>query len=262
MAKDSLPPATFHYDRWLGPAPYRPYNEKRSHYDWHWYWDTGNGDTGNTGPHQLDLARWGMNLNEHPVSIHSAGGLYGFHQEEGKPRTPGKMVYGGVETYGRDKTSQETPNTQTVVFKYRDGRLLEFEARGRYTNHEGSRGEEVGNLFYGSEGWLEISGSTWKAFREREREPFAGSKERTTGSDGDHWANFLDAVRSGRNEDLRCDINEGFYSSALPLLANISYRLGRSLNFMGDYEKFANDPEADALLTRAYRRPYVVPEEV
>jgi hypothetical protein len=172
------------------------------------------------------------------------------------------MVYGGVETYGRDKTSQETPNTQTAVFKYRDGRLLEFEARGRYTNYEGSRGQEVGNLFYGSEGWLEISGSTWKAFREREREPFAGSKERTTGSDGDHWANFLNAVRSGRNEDLRCDINEGFYSSALPLLANISYRLGRSLNFMGDYEKFANDPEADALLTRAYRRPYVVPEEV
>ncbi len=84
----------------------------------------------------------------------------------------------------------------------------------------------------------------------------------TRDSDGNHWANFLDAVRSGRNEDLHGDINEGFYSSALPLLANISYRLGRSLNFMGDYEKFANDPEADTLLTRAYRRPYVVPEEV
>ena len=172
------------------------------------------------------------------------------------------MVYGGVETYGRDKTSQETPNTQTAVFKYRDGRMIEFECRGRYTNHEGSRGQEVGNLFYGSEGWLEISGSTWKAFRGREREPFAGSKERTEGWDGDHWANFLDAVRSGKNEDLHCDINEGFYSSALPLLANISYRLDRSLNFMGEYEKFANDPEADTLLTRAYRHPYVVPEEV
>ncbi len=262
IARDSLPPATFHYDRWLGPAPYRPYNEKRSHYNWHWYWDTGNGDTGNTGPHQLDIARWGMDLNEHPVGIHSAGGLYGLHKEECKTRTPGKMVYGGVETYGRDKTSQETPNTQTAVFRYRDGRMIEFEARGRYTNHEGSRGQEVGNLFYGSEGWLELSGSTWRAFREREREPFAGSKERTSGRDGDHWANFLEAVRSGKNEDLHCDINEGFYSSSLPLLANISYRLGRSLNFVGDYEKFASDPEADALLTRAYRRPYVVPEEV
>jgi hypothetical protein len=119
MAKDSLPAATFHYDLWLGPAPYRPYNVKRSHYCWHWYWDTGNGDTGNTGPHQLDLARWGMNKNEHPVSVYSAGGLYGLRRENRpeRERTPGKMVYGGVETYGRDRTSQETPNTQVAVFK-------------------------------------------------------------------------------------------------------------------------------------------------
>ena len=61
---------------------------------------------------------------------------------------------------------------------------------------------------------------------------------------------------------LNCDINEGFYSSALPHLGNISYRLGRELKFMGDYEKFANDPEADTMLTRNYRKPYVVPEDV
>ncbi|MDT8303515.1 MAG: Gfo/Idh/MocA family oxidoreductase [Sedimentisphaerales bacterium] len=264
MAKDSEPPATFHYDRWLGPAPYRPYNEKRSHYRWHWYWDTGNGDTGNTGPHQLDLARWGMNKNEHPVSVYSAGGIYGLDQEE-KPlgsRTPGKMVYGAVETYGRDKTTQETPNTQTATFKYRDGKMLEFETRGRYTNNEGSQGQEVGNLFYGTEGWLEIGGSTWKAFRGRERKPFAGSKEGSRGRDGNHWANFIDAVRSGKNGDLHSDIREGFYSTTLPHLANISYRLGRMLKFMGDYEKFANDPEADKMLTRVYRIPYVVPDKV
>jgi len=261
MAKDSTPPATFHYNQWLGPAPYRPYNLKRSHYCWHWYWDTGNGDTGNTGPHQLDLARWGMNKNEHPVSVYSVGGIYGLHQEEG-PRTPGKMVYGGVETYGRDKTSQETPNTQTAVFKYRDGKMLEFECRGRYTNHEGSQGQAVGNIFYGTEGWLEISGSTWKAFRGRERKPFAGSTEGIRGRDGNLWANFIDAVRSGKNEDLRCDINEGFYSTTLPHLANISYRLGRMLKFKGDYEKFAGDPEADKMLTRIYRTPYVVSEKV
>jgi len=264
IAKDSLPPDTFHYDLWLGPAPYRPYNEKRSHYCWHWYWDTGNGDTGNTGPHQLDLARWGMNKNEHPVSVYSAGGIYGLHKEEGplETRTPGVMVYGGVETYGRDKTSQETPNTQTAIFKYRDGKMLEFETRGRYTNHEGSRGQGVGNIFYGTEGWLEISGSTWKAFRGREREPFAGSKEGPRRRDGNHWSNFIDAVRSGKDEDLHCDINEGFYSTTLPHLANISYRLGRMLKFMGDYEKFANDPEADTMLTRVYRIPYVVPDKV
>ena len=263
IAPDSEPPAMFHYDRWLGPAPWRPYNVKRSHYCWHWYWDTGNGDTGNTGPHQLDIARWGLNKNEHPVSVYSTGGLYGFNKEEsaqGK-ETPGVMVYGGVETYGIDKTSQETPNTQTVAFKYEDGTMLEFEERGRYTNHEGYQGKEVGNLFYGSEGYLEIFGDTWKAFRKREKEPFARSKDIDI-SRGAHFANFIDAVRSGKDDLLHCDINEGVVSSDLPHLANISYRVGRELTFNGTTEKFVKDSEADILLTREYRKPYVVPEKV
>jgi len=269
MARDSEPPATFHYDRWLGPAPLRPYNEKRSHYNWHWYWDTGNGDTGNTGPHQLDLARWGMNKHEHPVAVYSAGGIFGFHLEEAPPdkRTPGTRVYGGVETYGHDKTTQETPKTQNASFTYRDGKIIEMETRGRYTNHEGSRGYEVGNLFYGSDGWLEISNTTWKAFRKRGKEPIAGTKEvperaGERGDRGNHWGNFIDAVRAGKDSVLHADINDGHLSTSLCHLANISYRLGRSLKFMGEYEKFANDPEADKLLTRVYRKPYVVPEAV
>jgi len=264
-AKDGVPPATFHYDRWLGPATWRPYNEKRSHYNWHWYWDTGNGDSGNTGPHQLDIARWGMSKNEHPVSVWSTGGMYGFRQDELPPaaQTKGTMVYGDVETYGHDKTSQETPNTQLCSFKYDDGTMIEFEVRGRYTNHEGGKGQEVGNLFYGSEGWLEIYGSNWNAYRRREREPFAGSKEdKSDPGATNNYANFIDAIREGKDEVLNCQMNEGYYSSCLPLLANISYRIGRSLTFMGEYEKFANDPEADALLTRIYRKPYVVPDEV
>lgn len=264
MAKDSVPPASFHYNEWLGPAPYRPYNVKKSHYNWHWYWDTGNGDTGNTGPHQLDIARWGLNKHEHPVSIYSTGGIYGFNKDEREPdkRTPGKLVYGGVETYGHDKTFQETPNTQTCSFKYSDGTMLEFETRGRYTNHEGSKGQEVGNLFYGTEGWLEISGDSWKAFRRREREPFAGSKDDGVKQTSSHFTNFIDAVRAENNEVLHCDINEGFYSSCLPLLGNISYRVGREVRFMNEYEKFINDPEADTHLKRVYRKPFVVPDIV
>ena len=266
IAKDGVPPDTFHYDRWLGPATYRPYSEKRSHYNWHWYWDTGNGDTGNTGPHQFDLARWGLNKNEHPVSVYSNGGLFGFNKDENssEKRTPGVMAYGGVETYGNDKTTQETPNTQTSIFKYNDGKMLEFETRGRYTNGEGIL-ESEGNIFYGNEGFLELTGSTWRAFRRREKEPFAGSEigeRKNAPNRSNNWANFIDAIRSGKNETLHADINEGFYSSALPLLANISYRLGRELKFMGDYEKFANDPEADTMLTREYRPPYIVPNEV
>jgi len=262
-AKDSNPPETFHYDRWLGPAPWRPYNEKRSHYNWHWYWDTGNGDTGNTGPHQLDIARWGLNKNEHPVTVSADGGIYGFRQDVSTPetKTPGIMVYGDVETHGNDKTSQETPNTLSAAFKYNDGKMIEFEARGRYTNHEGSKGNEVGNLFYGTEGYLEIYGDTWKAFRKRESEPFAASKD-IPDTQFNHFANFIDAIRADKFENLNCNINEGFYSSALPHLANISYRVGRKLKFAGEYEKFANDPEADELLSRVYRIPYVVPEIV
>ena len=255
IAKDSTPPATLHYDRWLGPAPWHQYNEKRVHYNWHWFWDTGAGDIGNQGPHQFDVARWGLSKNEHPVSVYSTGGIYGIDPKE---------------------CAQETPNTQTAVFKYEDGKILEFETRGRYSNAESSVDIRVGNIFYGTEGYMELKGEParpWKAFRKREKTPFAGSKDNESGPDLDrmgpigtnvdsHWGNLIDAVRSGKDEDLNCDIIEGHYSTTLPNLANISYLLGRELKFMGDYEKFVNDPEADTMLTRVYRKPYEVPEKV
>ncbi len=251
IAKDSTPPATLHYDRWLGPAPYREYNEKRVHYNWHWFWATGNGDTGNQGPHQFDIARWGLNKNDHPVSVYSSGGIFGINPLE---------------------CEQETPNTQTSLFKYSDGKVLEFETRGRYTNGESSLGIKIGNIFYGTEGYLELDGSTWKAFRKRESEPFAGSATVTKKpvdptymappGGSDHYANFIDAIRAGNNEALHCDIKEGFISSALPVMANISYRLGRELRFDGAKEKFINDTEADKMLTREYRKPYLIGNEI
>lgn len=252
IAKNSEPPANLHYDLWLGPAPWRPYNEKRGHYNWHWFWDTGNGDTGNQGPHQFDIARWGLNKNEHPVSIFSSGGVFGIDPDE---------------------CAQETPNTQSSVFTYADGKILEFETRGRYTNAEANLGITVGNIFYGTDGYLELGNGEWNAYRKRELKPFAGTKISASGerqeapntvgdTPSDHFGNFIDAIRSGKDGDLNCDIIEGHYSSALPHLANISYRLKRGLKFMGDYEKFANDAEADTMLTRKYRYPYIVPDEV
>jgi predicted dehydrogenase len=245
IAKDSTPPETLHYDYWLGPAPFRPYNEKHVHYNWHWFWATGGGDTANQGPHQFDIARWGLNKNEHPVKIYSMGGLYGINPAE---------------------CEQETPTTQTSVFKYKDGKMLEFETRGRYTNDEGSLGIRIGNTFYGTEGYLEINGGQWKAFRKRENKPFAGSDVGDKPTDlmappggSSHHGNFIDAIRSGKDEDLHCQIYEGFMSAALPALANISYRLGRELTFDGAKEKFVKDPQADKMLTREYRKPYVVP---
>jgi len=251
IAKDSTPPVTLHYDNWLGPVAYRPYNVKKGHYNWHWFWETGNGDTGNQGPHQFDIARWGLNKNEHPVIAYSIGGVYGINPAE---------------------CAQETPNTQSSVFKYSDGKMLEFETRGRYSNSESSLETTVGNIFYGTEGYLELNNETWKAFHNREKESFAGSKpssgqreaETLTGGEGaEHFANFIDAIRSGKDGDLNCSILEGHFSAALPHLANISHRLGRGLKFNGATEKFVNDPEANAMLARKeYRKPYIVPDKV
>jgi predicted dehydrogenase len=252
IAPDSMPPESLHYDMWLGPAQYRSYNRKKAHYNWHWHWDTGNGDTGNQGPHQFDIARWGLNKDEHPVSIYSTGGIYGISPKE---------------------CSQETPNTQTSLFTYEDGKVLEFETRGRYTNSESSLDIKIGNIFYGTEGYLELNGSTWHAFRNRESESFTGSEKEKSEvpkdpsfmeppGEKEHYINFINAIRTGSNYDLSCNIHEGHYSSALPLLANISYRLKRELTFRGCYEKFVNDSEADMMLTRNYRNPYLVKEEV
>ena len=252
ISEDSLPPDGLHYDAWLGPAQWKAYNEKRGHYNWHWHWNTGNGDTGNQGPHQFDIARWGLNKNEHPVTIASAGGVFGIDPKE---------------------CSQETPNTQTSLFTYDDGKVLEFETRGRYTNSESSLNIKIGNLFFGTEGYMELNGSQWRAFREREKEPFAGSDVATSETPSDptflkapggteHYANFIDAIRSESNNELHCDVREGVMSSDLPGLANIAYRLKRQLTFRGSYEKFANDPEADMMLTRRYRKPYFIPENV
>jgi predicted dehydrogenase len=246
IAKDGNPPETLHYDYWLGPAPSRPYNEKHVHYNWHWFWATGGGDSANQGPHQFDIARWGLGKNEHPVKIYSMGGLYGINPAD---------------------CEQETPNTLTSVFRYRDGKILEFETRGRYTNAESSLEVRIGNIFYGTEGYLELDGDRWRAFRHRETQPFAGSETGEKSANvmappggSSHYGNFIDAIRSGKDEDLHCHITEGHLSSSLPLIGNISYLTGRELTFDGAKEKFVKDPEADKLLTREYRKPYVLPE--
>ena len=252
-AMDSEPPKGLHYDLWLGPAAWQPYNELKLHYNWHWHWNTGNGDIGNQGPHQFDVARWGLNPGGHPVKIHSSGGYF---------------AYGDV-------CSQETANTQSAVFEYADGRLLQFEVRGLFTAGEDKLDVKIGNLFYGTEGWMEVRGSRWNTYMGRKGEPGPSSEDLGKSEEGGaslgylaapggggHYKNFISAIREGDRSKLTCDIEEGFMSTALPLMANISYRTGRTLHFNGKKEKFINDPEANAMLSRRYREPYIVPEEV
>jgi predicted dehydrogenase len=234
------------YDLWLGPAPKREFNRNHFHYNWHWHWNYGNGDTGNQGPHQYDLARWGLGKNEHPVKISSFGGYFG------------------------PVSSQETPTLQTTLYQYADGTQLEFGTRGGHTNDEGT--QKIGNLFYGSEGWLWIDGNGrgWQSYLGRSSEKGRGGQLTTGGSDPNvatsmelpHYQNFVDAIRAGDPSKVNCGAMDGHLSSALPHMANISYRVGRALTFDGQKEKFVNDPEADKLLTREYRAPFVIPEKV
>jgi predicted dehydrogenase len=237
------------YDMWLGPAPKRPFNRNRFHYNWHWHWDYGNGDTGNQGPHQFDIARWGLGKMEHPVEVVSMGGYFG------------------------PESSQETPDTQTALYKYADGTVFEFATRGEHTNDEG--GVRIGNLFYGAKGWLWIdeTGRNWQAYHgtvgeKNEKGPGsesatgAGAAAGTTGSEGNHYTNFIDAVRANDPKILTCDVLEGHLSSALPHLANISYRVGRALRFDPKTERFEDDKKADALLNRdgGYRKGFEIPK--
>ncbi len=118
---------------------------------------------------------------------------------------------------------------------------------------------------------MSVNGDTWKTYFGRKNEP--GPSSETAGESADtmnrlgagsdpHFANFIRALRSGKREDLNSDIETGLLSTVLPHLANISYRLGRTLTFDGQKERFVGDRQADKMLTRKYRKPYVVPERV
>lgn len=242
---DSEVPKGVDYDLWLGPAPERPFNKNRFHYNWHWFWDYGCGDIGNQGPHQFDVARWGLNKKEHPVEIQSDGGYFCWDSD------------------------QETPNTQAATLKYADGKILSFEVRGLYTN--GEEGIKIGNLFFGTKGWMHLNGSTWKTYFGRKNEPGPSSKNAEEYADpmnlagaggGGHYGNFIHALKTGKAENLTCSMEEGHISTALPHLANVAYRVGRSLRFDGAKEEFMDSDAANRLLTRDYRKPYVVPEKV
>jgi len=228
---DGEVPKGVDFDIWLGPAPERPFNPNRFHYNWHWFWDTGNGDLGNQGIHQMDVARWGIGKQEFPKSVMSSGGRFGY------------------------KDDGETPNTLSTFFEFDDVEL-QFEVRGLVTNPE--LDVKIGNIFYGTEGVLAISGyNTWSTFFGPDLKPGEGGK-----GGGDHYANFLKAVRARDHKLLNADIEEGHLSSAYCHLGNIAYRLGRKLHINPASESFVNDSEADALLTRDYRAPFVVPAKI
>lgn len=264
-------PESVNYDLWSGPAQLHPLTRRNLHYDWHWMWEYGNGDLGNQGIHQMDIARWGLGVDKVCDRVFSYGGRLGYED------------------------AGETANTQVGIMDYGDKRLV-FEVRGLRT--EPLLGANVGNIFYGSDGYLVMTSySHGVAFDPN------GKQIREFGGGGDHYANFIDAVRSRKHEDLSAEILEGHLSSALCHLSNVSYRLGEQLasadvkarlgsnaddldtfermkahlasnnvnldevklhcgadlKLDAANEKFVDNSRADALLTREYRAPFVVP---
>jgi predicted dehydrogenase len=239
-------PQGVNYDMWIGPAPAKPFTRNRFHYNWHWLWDYGSGDIGNQAPHQLDIGRWGLGVT-YPTRVSSMGGHFLFDDD------------------------QETPNTMVANFEFeKDGKkkLLVAEVRHWLSNHEAGIGGEapgntIGNVFYGSNGLLTLDGATWaeagesyKSYLGRELKE---GPSRTHPSR--HFHNFIDAVRSQKPAMLTAPIEEGAITATLVHLANISYRLGRSLRFDAATFTCPDDPEAAAMFgPRPYRAGYVVPD--
>ncbi len=260
---DSAVPPGVNWDLFLGPAPQRPFNELRFKYNWHWFWDTGNGDIGNQGVHEIGICRWALGDPEWPNSAFASGGKYVYDDD------------------------QETPNTQLASYDY-GGREIVFEVRGILTGGEGTpvrrmggrggRGGRapaeappaapvstpinvtVGNLFYGSEGWASMDDAGFQAYKGESGElVMEEHPERGPGSDATavHMENFLAACRSRNLKDLHDPISNAQYSADLCHLANISYRTGHKLT-LGPGPRFTGDAEADKQITRPYRKPFVV----
>ncbi len=237
---DEPTPPGLNWDLFLGPAPMRAYNELRFRYNWHWFWDTGNGDIGNQGVHEMDVAHWGLGVEGMPNWTVSTGG---------------KMVY---------DDDQETPNTQLATLDYGKKQIV-FEVRGLVTGPEGGLelrgGNCVGNIFLGSDGHMALDGNGFKLFKGQKGE-LAMDVKADRGETTVHMQNFIDAVKSRDYTKLTAEIAIGANSAALCHLANISYRLGRRVNWDKKTDRFVNDKEADQMIGRKYRAPYVVPEKV
>ncbi len=251
--QDSAIPEGVDWDGFLGPAPYRPFNENRFHYKWHWFWDTGNGDFGNQGIHQADIARWALDKATHPVKIQGFSNFFVWDSD------------------------QETPNIQHLEFEYEDGRILQFEVRGLGTNDEG--GIRIGDLVYGSKGWMNIRNedegkcqshlsdiqlmpSGFSSYKEDIGPVFTNDDPATSDTVVNHFTNFINCVRNRKWEDLNADILEGHLSTSLCHLGNIACRLKRPLRFDPVGETFLDDAEADSYLSKVYRSSFELPEVV
>jgi predicted dehydrogenase len=236
---DGAPPPGVDYDLWLGPAPERPFNPNRFHSNWRWFFDYGCGDLGNDGVHRIDYARRGLGagfeaqgrrLPDWPVAVSASGGKHYFDD------------------------AQEWPDTMVVTWEY-PGATLMYEMR--IWSPYPMEGEEEGAAIYGDNGYVVIGNSGWRAYGPQ-GVPGPAGKSDNAEHDRAHKLDFLECIQSGGRP--ACDIEIGHVASGYTHLGNIAWRVGRKLRFDATAERFVGDEEANALLGRAYRAPWVLPE--
>jgi predicted dehydrogenase len=252
---DGPVPPGVHYDLWLGPARKRPFNPNRFHYNWHWNWDYGNGDMGNQGIHEMDIARWLLGVTL-PTRVSAMGGHFMFDDDQNTPNTLMAMFEFPGADGGGDKKKILQFETRHWISN-REDPMWSQDGTKTATGHTVSSANTIGNLVYGSKGYMAKTVESWQTFLGRQRAPGP-----TGGGVANHYANYIDAIRHGDPKTFNKSIEEGFYTCALVHLGNISYRLGRSLDFDPVAMQFTHDDDANALLTRDYRRPFVVPNDV
>jgi predicted dehydrogenase len=222
---DAKPPGKVDYNLWLGPAPDRAFNPNRFHYNWHWFWDYGSGEIGNNGIHGLDVVRMLLGLDA-PLRVTSGGGKF-FYDDD-----------------------QQTPDTQVATFDF-PGCSVVWEHR--IWARTGLRNQSFGVELVGEKGTLVVDNKGWHVENGPELQAKATEIERP------HLRNFLDSIKGGKAPNA--DIEEGHKSTRMCLLANISYRLGRTLKFDANTET-TDDKDANKMLGREYRKGFEVPKEV
>jgi predicted dehydrogenase len=222
-------PSTLDYEMWVGPGKWRPYSRRHVHYNWHWTWDFGNGEIGNQGIHETDMLQWGLGVKL-PTKISSLGGKYLWNDY------------------------RETPELLTTLMEF-DGGKKYAEVAVRFWISNSETEDACGNLFYGSEGYLAISGYTkYQFFMGRKKEPGPTGEAPTR-----HYENFIKAVRSRKTSDQNGPVETAHYAAGMAHLGNIALMRGTMLEFDPVKNRFTNDEEANTMLGQQYRKGFEVP---
>jgi predicted dehydrogenase len=241
--KPGAVPEYLDWTLWQGPARDQQYmiNVDRKkpglyvHYDWHYFWEYGNGEIGNQGVHQMDIACWGHNRGL-PVKVFSSGGRFGLGDDG------------------------QTPNTQATTFTYADGTIMTFQVRnlGSFEEFDGGN---CGNSFLGTKGFY-VVGKGFFSYKEgkiSEREPIPVPDSAPKPENRSNWDYFFRAIRSRKPEDMSVSTLEAHLSCAHCHLGNIAFRLGRSVEFDPETER-CKDQDANKLISRKYRKGFEVPK--